>query len=55
MLNYILVESARRLVLMYTEDQLLAHPALAIAGGWVFAAWPGARGGGSLEATDGGA
>jgi LuxR family maltose regulon positive regulatory protein len=32
-----LVESARRLLLLYTEEQLLAHAPLAIAGGWVFA------------------
>ena len=32
-----LVERARRLLLLYAEEQLLAHPALAIAGGWVFA------------------
>lgn len=30
-------ESARRLLRLYTTEQLLAHPALAIAAGWVFA------------------
>ncbi len=31
------VDSARRLLRLYTTEQLLAHPALAIAAGWVFA------------------
>jgi LuxR family maltose regulon positive regulatory protein len=37
MLEKNLVESARRLLLLYTREQLLAYPALAIAAGWVFA------------------
>ena len=37
MLNCNLAESARRLVGLYREEQLLAHPALAIAAGWVYA------------------
>ena len=36
MLNSNLSESARRLVRLYTEKQLLAYPALAIAAGWVY-------------------
>ena len=37
MLSCNLQESARRLVGLYTEEQLLAHPALAISAGWVYA------------------
>ena len=37
MLNSNLAESARRLVKLYTEEQLLAYPALAITAGWVYA------------------
>ena len=36
MLNSNLSESARRLVRLYTEEQLLAYPALAIAAGYVY-------------------
>ena len=35
-----LSESARRLVKLYTEEQLLAYPALAISAGWVYASAP---------------
>ena len=44
MLNNNLAESARRLVRLYTEEQLLAHPALAITAGWVYASVPETRG-----------
>ncbi len=37
MLNNNLSESARRLVKLYAEEELLAYPALAIAAGWVYA------------------
>jgi LuxR family maltose regulon positive regulatory protein len=43
MLNSNLSESARRLVKLYTEEQLLAHPALAITAGWVYASAPETR------------
>ena len=38
-----LAESARRLIGLYTEQQLLAYPALAIAAGWVYASVPETR------------
>jgi len=40
MLNCSLAESARRLVGLYTEEQLLAYPALAISAGWVYDSVP---------------
>ena len=43
MLDCCLGESARRLVGLYTEEQLLAHPALAITAGWVYASVPETR------------
>ena len=43
MLNSNLSESARRLVKLYTEEQLLAYPALAITAGWVYASGPETR------------
>lgn len=43
MLDSNLYESARRLVRLYTEEQLLAYPALAIAAGWVYADVPETR------------
>ena len=44
MLNNNLAESARRLLRLYTEEQLLTHPALAITAGWVYASVPETRG-----------
>ena len=38
-----LAESARRLIGLYTEQQLLAYPALAISAGWVYASVPETR------------
>ena len=43
LLNSNLSESARRLVRLYTEEQLLAYPALAIAAGWVYSSAPATR------------
>ena len=56
MLNNNLSESARRLVRLYTEEQLLAYPALAITAGWVYVERArDARGGAPLGASHGGA
>jgi LuxR family maltose regulon positive regulatory protein len=38
-----LAESARRLIGLYTEHQLLAYPALAISAGWVYTSVPETR------------
>jgi LuxR family maltose regulon positive regulatory protein len=38
-----LAQSARRLIGLYTEQQLLAYPALAISAGWVYASVPETR------------
>jgi len=43
MLDCSLAESARRLVGLYTEEQLLAYPALAISAGWVYDSVPETR------------
>jgi LuxR family maltose regulon positive regulatory protein len=43
LLNGNLSESARRLVGLYTEQQLLAYPALAVTAGWVHASVPETR------------
>ncbi len=43
LLDFSLAESARRLVALYTEEQLLAYPALAISAGWVYASVPETR------------